>query len=362
MPEADETGHLYVSQPYPGLSLLKEYDLAQTQATGGIIPADIKITSSTYLSSYYLGVMVIDLAIYGTTQNVEQSIVLIKTAETSCATVKKVIPNFLPIPTNDALCIAFFLSPRVHNIIYPEGGGSIPQNSDYVWLDSCFYNLDLYNESAETILWAFDQIDPNAGIEDTEYYDAESTDYPTANHTYGIWFANGDFFTLYPDHGTINHSNGYAMKIIMQIIGEAGGDYAWRNLCVYSTAYDEFTGLPSAWNMIYCKNNAGKFCIGHGDPNSAEPTFETETYNYEDVTKIEIRNYYYPSGAINTMYVHVRIHTTDPDTPETIYSFSVSGERMSTPVYLKFGTYGQYEAPQYMKFTYLSIVSTPNTA
>lgn len=40
-----------------------------------------------------------------------------------------------------------------------------------------------------------------------------------------------NFFTLYPE-STVNHSNDYAMNIIMNITGEAGGDTVWRNLCV----------------------------------------------------------------------------------------------------------------------------------
>lgn len=57
----------------------------------------------------------------------------------------------------------------------------------------------------------------------------------------------------------------------------------------YATDYDEFTGAPSAWNMIYCKNDNGYFCIGHGNPNDPDPTYQTQSFNYEDVTKIEIR-------------------------------------------------------------------------
>jgi len=358
---ATENGMIYVTQLYPALSLPKTYDLSISQIDGGITVDDLG------LSSHYLGIMVLDYNIYDLTSSIEDSIILIKTATETCDTSVEITPNFISIPTNELLLVAFFLSPRTHDIVYPEGSGAIPQYSDYVWLDSGFYWLSLYNESAETILWQFDKTASNYDTisesnSNSDFYSADSTDFPTNNSTYGIWFSTSDFFTLYPYYDTVNHSNGYAMKIVMEITGEAGGDNTWRNLCTYSTAYDEYTGSPSSWNMIYCMNDDGYFCIGHGDPYDIDPARETETYNYEDVTKIEIRNYYYPSGVINTMYVHVHIFTTDPDTPDTIYSFSVSGERMWTPVYLRFGKYLTFEAPQYMKFNYLSIVSTPNTA
>ena len=359
---ADEQGAINITQPFPAVTLIHNFDLLQNQATGGIIPADIKINSTDYLNAYYLGFMVVDLNL-NPSQDIENAIVMIKTATTTVATQKTITANFISIPSNTDLRVAFFLSPRTHDLVYPSGGGSIPSYSDYVWLDRCFYDMVLINETAEQTIWMFDKTEPSydsfaQSNSNSDYYVASSTSFPTNDSTYGIWFSTGNFFTLYPE-STVNHSNDYAMNIIMNITGEAGGDTVWRNLCVYATDYDEFTGAPSAWNMIYCKNDNGYFCIGHGNPNDPDPTYQTQSFNYEDVTKIEIRNYYYPSGQIDRTQVHVRIHTTDPDTPTVIYSFS--GEVMYAPIYLRFGTYQSFEAPQYMKFDYLSIVSTPNT-
>lgn len=372
---ADDFGVINITQPFPAVSLIHNFDLLQNQVAGGIIPADIKINSTDYLSSYYLGFMVLDLNL-NPGQDVNNAIVMIKTATTTVATEKNIRANFISIPSNTDLRVAFFLSPRTHDLVYPTGGGTIPSYSDYVWLDRCLYDMVLINETAEATLWMFDRTEPSydsfaESNANSDYYVAASTDFPTNDDEFGIVFWNdGEYFTLYPEQ-TINFSNGYLMKIIMNIsqadiYGDPDIDSIWRNLCVYSTGYDELTGAPTSWNMIYCKSNNGLLCIGHGDPNDIEPTFTTLNIDYDSITKFEIRNYYYPSGQVDTTQVHVRIHTTDPDMPTEIYSFSDTLERMSTPVFIRMGyfagfNYGSYEGIRYYKYDYLSIVSTPNT-
>jgi hypothetical protein len=117
---ADDFGVINITQPFPAVSLIHNFDLSQNQVTGGIIPSDIKINSTDYLSSYYLGFMVLDLNL-NPGQDVNNAIVMIKTATTTVATEKNIRANFISIPSNTDLKVAFFLSPRTHDLVYPTG-------------------------------------------------------------------------------------------------------------------------------------------------------------------------------------------------------------------------------------------------
>lgn len=361
---------LYVNQFYPALNLVRDFDLARTQPEGvtGILPADLKMNTGSLLSTYYLGVLVFDVNRWNTTSSATSSIVMVKTASSSLATEKIVSPDYLLYPSGDNYLMAFFLSPRnLGQIDFAGDNGTVPTQSDYVWLDSSFYSLSLYNEQAQQVMWLYDRYDSNydtlseASANSSYYITGNSNFWPSASSS-GMTFSTGKYFTLSPDSSQINFSNSYAVKLEMKITAQSGGDAGWRNLVTYASSFDEYTGLPSAWNMIYIKNSGGYFCIGHGDPNSPEPEYTTTGFTYSSVTKLVVRNYYYPSGDINTMYVHVDIHTTDQNNPAYTYSFSVSGERMWTPAFFRFGTYGTYEAPTYITFNTITVNYTPNTA
>lgn len=46
---------------------------------------------------------------------------MIKTATTTDGNTKTITANFISIPSNTDLRVAFFLSPRTHDLVYPSG-------------------------------------------------------------------------------------------------------------------------------------------------------------------------------------------------------------------------------------------------